>query len=158
MDERELVRFRIEPPTALNYHAWSNDIKIALAGKGLWKLAGDDVQTSTSQVPIEMAEEGTSGDHATAHVSAQRSKDMAEAERQKCDLALACIVTSIDHTCRAMIRAMRCSREVWKTLKVTFQTVSEASIDAKLTQLQEVKLAKSEIVVEYLSRIFGAGE
>lgn len=50
---------------------------------------------------------------------------------------------------------MRCTREVWNTLKVTLQSASEAEIDAMLTNLQNIKLAKRESVVEYSSLIMG---
>lgn len=54
-----------------------------------------------------------------------------------------------------MTYAVRRLPEARRTLKLTFQTASEASIEAKLTLLQEMKFAKSESVVDYSSRILG---
>lgn len=50
---------------------------------------------------------------------------------------------------------MRCPKKVWGTLKDTFKLVSEASIDAKLLQLQAVVLKNGEHVVVYSGWIMG---
>ena len=42
---------------------------------------------------------------------------------------------------------------VWNTLKSTFQKVSEASVDAKLTKLQNLQMNADEKVVEYGNRL-----
>lgn len=73
--------------------------KITKPGLAIWSSFcavrdyGDDVQTFTSQTSIEWTEDWASGDHARAHVGAQRTKDLTEDERQKSDLALAYKVT-----------------------------------------------------------------
>lgn len=43
--------------------------------------------------------------------------------------------------------------EAWHLLEITFQAVLEASIDAKLSRLQEFKLQKVEKVVAYSSSV-----
>lgn len=76
-----------------------------------------------------------------------------EANKQKRDLALEYILTSVDESCKAMVRMMRCPRKPWSTLQETFKAVSEACIDAKLLQLQARVLMKGKHIVKYSSRI-----
>lgn len=68
---------------------------------------------------------------------------------------LSSILTSVNSSCKALIRQTRCPRPSWNTLEETFKSVSEAKIDTKLSQLQAMILKKGERIVEYLSRILG---
>lgn len=72
---------------------------------------------------------------------------------QKRDLALAYIVTAIDQTCTAIVRKVRCPAKAWELLRTMFQAASEASIDAKLSALQSIRLDNGEKVVGYSSCI-----
>lgn len=102
-----------------NYFSWSNDMKVVLRGSGLWKyvlrpnLEGDSAVASES---VRAAEE---------------SQDFVENddEFQKRDLALAYILNSIKSSCKSIVRQMRCSAEVWQTLRKMFRVMPEAAID-----------------------------
>lgn len=59
-----------------------------------------------------------------------------EEDVQTRGLELAYTMTSIESSCKAMIREMICSRKTWVILKVPFQFVSEASVDTVLSQMQ----------------------
>lgn len=63
------------------------------------------------------------------------------------DLALAYIVTSIEPTCKAVVRKTRCPGKPWKVLRTKFQAVSKVSFEAKLSALQSRRLDKGEKVV-----------
>lgn len=141
MDEKEFSRFRISPLKTDNYYSWSNDLEVVLRGKGLWKFV-ETPYTECSATP-ETIDENSSGNESNA----------VETMIQKRDLALAYIVTSIDPTCKAVVRKVRCPAKAWKLLRTMFQAVSEASIDAKLSALQSIRLDKGEKVVGYSNRI-----
>lgn len=68
---------------------------------------------------------------------------------QKRDLTLVHILTSIESTCKALVRTVHCLAEARHLLKSTFQGVSEASIDAKLWKLPTVKLERGEKILAY---------
>lgn len=68
---------------------------------------------------------------------------------------LAYILTSVDRTCKAMIGKLRCPRDAWEVLKQMFQSVAEAAIYAKLSQLWAIFRYKVKNIVEYSSRIVG---
>lgn len=70
-------------------------------------------------------------------------------DEQKRDLVIVCILTSEDSSCKAMVRQARCPRKAWRTLCKTFESVSEVSIDAKLSQQQLVELKKGEYILEF---------
>lgn len=126
MNDLDISKFPVSPLTSENYFTWSNEMEIILREKRLWKHVDDDEKLQIS---------GTE----------------TKADEQKRDLALAYIHTSVDNTCEAIIRRMRCPRAAWKELKKTFQSVAEVAINAKLSQLQAVSLKKGENIVEYLS-------
>lgn len=71
------------------------------------------------------------------------------------DLELAYILISIDSSCKPMVRRTRFPKEVWEPLKYLYHSVSEATIDAKLSQLQSMTLEKGEKIIEFSSRIIG---
>ena len=129
MDEDKLFyRFRIDPLNAENYFSWSNDVEILLRGKGLWPYVMNTVQVPTDEKQLT-------------------------AFRQKQDQALAYIFSVIDASCKYSVMTLRDPAEVWNTLKSTFQKVSEASVDAKLTRLQNLQMNADEKVVEYANRL-----
>lgn len=136
IEEKDPFKFRVNPLTANNYFAWSNDMEIVLRGKGLWKYV-DDVDLENGQNEDE------------------EEVQLSETEETKRDLALAYLVTSIDTSCKSMVRTMRCPRTVWRSLRNMFQSASQAAIDAKLTQLQSISLNNGENIVEYSSRLLG---
>lgn len=43
--------------------------------------------------------------------------------------------------------------EVWIKLQNTFQAVSETAIDSKLTQLQQINMDPTELLIAYVNRI-----
>lgn len=147
MDDRDHFKFRVTPLTAENYFAWSNDIEVVLRGKGLWKYVKPDVDCRAAPVRAVGQESETTSD-------AERETQN-EVDEQKQDMALAYLLTSIDSTCKAMVRKMRCPREVWNTLREMFQSVSEAALDSKLSQLQSISLKRGEKIVEYSNKILG---
>lgn len=124
MDEKENFKFRLSPLDSSNYFAWSNDLEVILRGRGLWKYVED-----------------------------QDGIDEGEYSEQKKDLALAYILTSVSNSCKPAVRKVRCPTEAWNKLRTMFQAVSEASIDAKLTKLQNIQMAKGEKVIEYSNRV-----
>lgn len=73
---------------------------------------------------------------------------MSESVEQKKDLATAYTLTRVYQSCEPLIRRIRSPREAWKTRYAILRLVSEAAIDAKLTELQAVMLKKSEHIVE----------
>lgn len=78
-----------------------------------------------------------------------------ERHEQKKDLALAYILTYVDDSCKAIGRQVKCPRNEWTTLKEMFESVGEASIDAKTLQLQAVVIRKGEDIVNYSRQIQG---
>lgn len=68
-------------------------------------------------------------------------------KQTKRDLALAYIGTAIDSTCKAMVRLLHCPSQVWKALKVTFQSVSKAAIDAKLASCRTSSWQKLRVLL-----------
>lgn len=104
---------------------WSSDLEIFLRGKGLWKFV-DDERASATLYAVSFL---------------------------KRDILLAYITMSITPSCKATVMTCRGPHEVWQRLKKIFQTVSEASIDAKLTRLHEIKMAEKDCVIEYSNKI-----
>lgn len=109
--------------TTEKYHTWSNYMEVVLRGKRLWKIM--------------------------KHINKDSGNKDNGVDVQKKDLDLVYLLTSIDASCKLMMRRFRCPAEVWELLRRTFSMVSEASIDAKLTQLQALSLKKGEKIVEY---------
>lgn len=124
MDDKENFKFRVNLLDSNNYFSWSNDMEIILRGRGLWKF-----------------------------VENKENIDEGENSEQKRDLALAYILTSVSNLCKPAIRKARCPTEAWNKLRTMFQAVSEASIDAKLTKLQNIQMKKGEKVIEYSNRV-----
>lgn len=60
---------------------------------------------------------------------------------------------SIDANCKSTVITLRKPEEVWKTLKETFRAVSEAAVDAKVSQLQKLWMIESGPVIQYYNRI-----
>lgn len=119
--------------------------------KGSVEAVGIDTGTQ----PVSSSGDVASSESSTDATSAQCTKEVLQADEQKRDLAFAYILTSVDASCRAMVRRVRCPREASRLWLDTFKFVSEASIDAKLTCLQAISMQKDEHVVEYSSSIVG---
>lgn len=100
---------------------------------------------------MSLGTEPTTAEHSNAHQA--RVGVTSEADIQKRDLALAYIIASLDATCKASDRQLRCPDEAWRTLKEMFQAVSEASVDSKLFQLQAVTLCKGSKIIEFSNRV-----
>lgn len=126
-DKGDPSRIRVQPLNAHNYFIWSNEIEILLRGKGLWEFVSTE---SNQEVDEEQA--GSS---------------------RKRDLALAYLLMSIDASCKATVMTMRDPRLIWGKLKKSYQAVSEAAIDAKLTKLQGVRMTQNEPVIQYSNKI-----
>lgn len=101
---------------------WSNDLEIFPRGNGLW-----------GYVDGEVAGETTSDDSSA----------------QKRDMDLAYNMMSITPACKASLMTCRDPDELWNKLKRLFLSVSEASIDAKLKRLQNIKMTAKGSVTEY---------
>lgn len=142
MEEKDSFKFRVAPLTAETYYAWSHDMEAVLRGKGLWKFVTPQATQSDTST------EGPENDQDV-------DEDRSQKEAQRRDLAFAYILTAVDGSCKSLIRQERCPRVAWAVLRDTFQAVSEAAVDAKLSQLQSVELEKGERIVEYSSRIVG---
>ena len=127
-DKLDSSFFRIDRLGPQNYYLWSNEMEIMLRGKGIWKHVEGSAVTPTDEAKL------------------------ATHERNQV-LALANIMMSINPARKASVLRLGHPKEVWKTLKVTYQMVSEASIDAKLSALQEIGMATSESILEYSNRI-----
>lgn len=110
-------KMRVKPLTANNYFVWSNEMEIILRGKGLWEFVSESAEASD--------EEGV---------------DLEVGPNRKRNIAHAYTLMSIDDSCKASVLVMRDPVAVWKKLKDTYQAVSEASIDAKLSKLQHLKM------------------
>lgn len=80
-----------------------------LRGKGLWDYVSDSITVLTDH---ESSSESTS--------------------TQKNDLALACLMMSVDISCKSTVVALGDPAVVWRKLKLLYQAVVEAAVDAKL--------------------------
>lgn len=80
---------------------------------------------------------------------------LSKSEEQERDLVLAYILTSVNSSCKVIIWQMRCPQKAETTVKKTFRTVDEASIDARLAQLQWITFRKRELILEYFGQILG---
>lgn len=116
-------RMRIQSLNAHNYFVWSNEMEILLRGKGLWRYVSDE------NAPMETM------------------------SSNKKDLALAYLMMSIDASCKGTVMTLRDPFEVWQKLKKSYQAVSEAAIDGKLTKLQQIRMGVNEAVIKYSNRI-----
>ena len=123
-------RYRIKPLSTTNYYSWSNKIELVLRGKGLWKLVTGDEQ------------EPAAGDESVIAKFARRR-----------DVAVTTILLSIEESCLSPVMNLRDPIEIWRTLRETFQSVSEASIDAYLSRYQNLKMKGSEGVMDYVNRL-----
>lgn len=70
-------------------------------------------------------------------------------------MALVYIMMSYALSCKAAEMTCRDPCELWNKLKKLFLSVSEASIDAKLTRLQNIKMTAKDSVLEYPNRSEG---
>ena len=86
-------------------------MEIMLRGKGIWKHVEGSAVTPTDEAKL---------------VTPKRNQDM----------ALVNIMISITPACKASVLRLCDPKEAWKTLKETYEIVSVASIDAKLSALQ----------------------
>lgn len=81
------------------------------------------------------------------------SENINKKEVQMWDLALAYIMIELSQNCKAAVRQMRCPAEVLAKLEKIFRVVSEATVDANLTTLQNVRSNDSKSIIEYLNGI-----
>lgn len=65
-------------------------------------------------------------------------------DEQKHNLALAYIIALVGIPCKPLIRKLGCLKEAGAALHSMFQSVSEAAIDASLSQLRAKSLKNSE--------------
>lgn len=109
---------------------WSNDMGILLRGKGLWEfVAGTAVQ--------------------------QEEAEAKQAFQRKRDIALANILMAITPCCKSTVITMRDPHQDWTKVSEMFQAVSEATVDSKLSKIQNIKKKPSESVMAYANRIEG---
>lgn len=134
ISDKEGFKFRLSLLNAENHFTWSHVMEVVLRGRGFWKFVDPSVRSENSE-----AYEGA-------------ITSLTEADETKRDLALTYILTFVDSSCKGIIRQVRCPQETCVTLCKTFQTVSEASIDAKLSKLQALTHRKGEHIVEYSNR------
>ena len=118
-------RMRVQSLNAHNYYVWSNEMEILLRGKGLWQFVCEP----------------------------DASDDGSNENSRKRDLALAYLMMSIDASCKGSVMTLRNPFEVWQKLKASYQAVSEAAIDAKLTKLQQMRMDPEEPVMKYTNKI-----
>lgn len=147
------MKFNIEPLKADNFFAWSNDVEVMLKGEDLWTY----IKTPLDNALMSRTDCGGLTDDQVREENMARSLhgtvDEHRKKAQEKDLVLAYILTSIDKSCKEMVRKVTCPAEAWAILKATFSAVSESSFDAKLSKLQAVKLQKSETMFAYSKRI-----
>lgn len=103
----ESFKLRVDPLNATNYHAWDNDMRVVLCGKGLWKYANPG---SDSVASLED-----------------------ETALQWSDMALECLLISITHVCKSSVIEPRAPRTIWTTHEKTYYSVAEVSVEDKLT-------------------------
>lgn len=124
-EEVDPLRFRVAQLTAETYYGWSHDMEVMLRGKGLRKFVENTTGSQQFKSSTEQAFQPKGNQTGDVELS--------EADAQKRDLALAYIVTSVDQSCKAIVRQLRCPKVALKTQRATFQFVCEASVDAKLS-------------------------
>lgn len=80
-------------------------------------------------------------------------REKGKLDAQRCKLALTYIMTSVDDKCKPLIIQLRCSRKPCKALFWTLPAMSEPCVDAKLNQLQNLRLQISKNIVGACSTI-----
>ena len=123
-------RYHIKALTAENYYMWSNKMEIVLRGKGLWGIVnGNETLPAAASAEVQSKFE------------------------QRCDVAVTNLLLSIDDSCLSAVISLRDPKEIWHTLKDMFKSTAEASIDAYLSQYQNMKMRTSEKVMQYVNRL-----
>lgn len=92
MEEKYLFKFLVELLSADESYSWSNDTKIVLCRKGLWKYV-ERMEGSSDSVTLEY----TGQEYVTTYVS------MSEAEAKMIDSTLAYVLKSINATCKVCL-------------------------------------------------------
>lgn len=101
-------------------------MELGLWGRGLWKLASSKDESETGE----------------------QVYDETEAKVTKHEYALAYILTSVENSCKAILRQPRCHHKARKTFKESSHTVSPVPICAKLSILNEITRKKDEHTVK----------
>lgn len=80
----------------------------------------------------------------TGHEFYGESSTLSNPVKQSNDLALVYILTLIDAPCKSTVTTLRDPATVRNTVKDTFQAISDAAINSKLSKLQAIRLNKGE--------------
>lgn len=76
-----------------------------------------------------------------------------ELHQHKKDKAFSLIIMSGKEECESSVLTLREPISVWAKLRNIYQTVFEASIDARMIQLQNIEMLETETITQYSNKI-----
>lgn len=112
----------------VTYFLWSNDVKIMLRGKGIPEFVDRSARLLETEGGVKM-------------------------HNPNSDMALKTIPMTIQSSCKASVITMTDPKKVWEKLRSIFHTVSESTMDVKLTSLHGMKMENEDTILPSSNKI-----